>query len=126
MKKTFITLIVANGISLLIAILNGNRVLSFTDSLGFMSIFALLISGFIFLEQFGYFDVFGYSFRKTYLVLMKKYNDLDETDKARYRDMFAYRSFKEERRAKPSFSFYLFTLLIFLEAILFVYIYSIL
>jgi hypothetical protein len=90
-----------------------------------MSIFALLISGFIFLEQFGYFDVFGYSFRKTYLVLMNKYSDLEETDKARYKDMFSYRSYKEERRTKPSFSFYQFTLILFLESILFVYLYTI-
>lgn len=115
---------VANSLSLAFALFQENKWLSFTDALAYMSVFSILISGFVFLDQFGYFDVFGYSFKKTYLVLMKRYNDLDDTDRSRYKDIFSYKTYRDERRSKPNFSFYGFTLLLLIESILFVILYT--
>ena len=83
-----------------------------------MSIISLLISGFIFLEHFGYFDVFGYTFKKTYLVLSNKYLTLESSEKEHYASMYDYIQHKNERRKAPSHQFYYFSLITIVEGII--------
>lgn len=95
-----------------------NKSLAFTDGIGAFAIASILISGFIFLEHFGYFDVFGYTFKKTYLVLSNKYGALESSEKERYASMYDYIQFKNVRRKAPSRLFYFYTLIILIEGII--------
>lgn len=83
--------------------------LGFVNALGASSIFFVIASGYVFLEQFGYFDVFGYTFKKTYLVLSNKSKDLEGDEKERMQSMYHYAHSKQEKRTKPSWLFYMFS-----------------
>lgn len=124
-KKIVISLIITHIISLLYLFIETNYLLAFTDALGFFAIASILISGFIFLDRFGYFDVFGYTFKKTYFVLTNKYGELEADEKERFTSMYDYAQFKNSRRQQPTHSFYIYTLIILIEDVLFnlIYIY---
>lgn len=83
--------------------------LGFVNALGAISIFFVIASGYVFLEQFGYFDVFGYTFKKTYLVLSNKHKDLEGEEKERMESMYQYAHAKQLKRTKPSWMFYAFS-----------------
>ena len=83
--------------------------LGFVNALGAFSIFFVIASGYVFLEQFGYFDVFGYTFKKTYLVLSNKHKDLEGDEKERMGSMYQYAQDKQRKRTKPTWMFYTFS-----------------
>lgn len=95
----------------------------FVNAIGAFSIAAIFVAGFVFLEQFGYFDVFGYTFKKTYLVMTNKHKDLDEDDKVRMQSMFAYAQDKHAKRVSPSKLFYLYCLGLVIVGITLSYLY---
>lgn len=125
-KKLAIGLSLTQIISFFYMFTQSNKSLAFTDAIGFFAIISILISGFIFLEHFGYFDVFGYTFKKTYLVLSNKYETLESSEKEHYASMYDYIQHKNNRRKPPSRIFYYFTLIILIEGIILniIYIYS--
>ncbi len=125
-KKILIGLGLSQLISLIYMFFQEDWLLAFANGIGLISIFSIIISGYIFLEHFGYFDVFGYTFKKTYLVLSNKYGVLESSEKSRYASMYDYIQFKNERRQKPSRLFYFYTLIILIEGILLnlIYIYA--
>lgn len=50
----------------------------------------LVITLYLYLERFGYFDVFGYSFKKTYYIFSRKQETLDEELKEKYSSFYNY------------------------------------
>ena len=78
------------GISLVYAFFQTNFLLSFLNSIGYISIFMLVITLYLYLERFGYFDVFGYSFKKTYYIFSRKHESLDDEQKEKYRSFYNY------------------------------------
>ncbi len=125
-KKLVIGLSITQIISFFYMFTQSNKSLAFADGIGVFAIVSILISGFIFLEHFGYFDVFGYTFKKTYLVLSSKYEALESSEKEHYASMYDYIQFKNNRRKPPSRTFYIYTLIILIEGIILniIYIYT--
>lgn len=78
------------GISLVYAFFQNDFLLSFLNSIGYISIFMLVITLYLYLERFGYFDVFGYSFKKTYYIFSRKQETLDEEQKKKYSSFYNY------------------------------------
>ncbi len=117
MKNQLITLSVIILISILFAGSQTNWFLGFVNSLGSFSILFIFISGFILLENFGYFDVFGYTFKKTYYVLSGKSKDFDEHVKERYASLYNYAHEKQKHRISNAQHFYLSTLILFIIAL---------
>jgi len=78
------------GISLGYAFFQNNFLLSFLNAIGYISIFMLVITLYLYLERFGYFDVFGYSFKKTYYIFSRKQETLDEEQKEKFSSFYNY------------------------------------
>lgn len=78
--------------------------LSFLNAAGAFSIILFLVMMLLVLSGFGYFDVFGYSFKKTYLMFTRKHNKMHLEDKEKYNSYYDYTQFKNQNRfiIKPS------------------------
>lgn len=79
--------------------------LNFLNVIGMFSIILLIILILLILSSYGYFDVFGYTFKKTYLMFSKRANNIDIENKEKYRSYYDYGQFKSLNRLKIKFSF---------------------
>lgn len=109
MKRYLFVSVFIISIALLFASFQTDFFLGFVNVLGAVSIFLLIVSGFVFLERLGYFDVFGYTFKKTFLVLSNKSKDLDGEEKERMISMYNYTQAKQEQRTPHAWMFYVFS-----------------
>ena len=125
-KKFIIGLGLTQIISIIYLFTQDNALLAFINGISLFAIISLVLSGFVFLEHYGYFDIFGYTFKKTYLVLSNKYGVMESSEKQRYASMYDYIQFINDGRKKPSKLFYLYTLIILIEGIILnlIYIYQ--
>lgn len=126
MRKQLIFFGVITLSSLGFALTQTSFFLGFVNALGAFAIFSVLISGFIFLERFGYFDVFGYTFKKTYYVLTNTQKNLDEEHREIMGSMYNYVQNRTERRKDKSPWFYISTGLLMLIAGSLAYLYMVL
>lgn len=117
LKKLSIGLLISNILSIGYGFYHDSFQLGFADGVGAIAIFSIILSGYIFLDHLGYFDVFGYTFKKTYLVFSNKYMNLEEEDKDRFSSMYNYILSKKDRREKHPYTYYIFTALILFEGI---------
>lgn len=131
MKKTTYLLIALYAISIIYALvqyflLGEALILSFLNSVGVFSIILFIIMILLILSGFGYFDVFGYTFKKTYFMFTNKYNKMNIENQEKYRSYYDYTQFKEENRLhlRPSFLLYIFGFILInlILSILYVYI----
>lgn len=125
-KKNVISILIYNFLSIIYTFTQNNKLLGFANAISLLAILCILISGFTLLENFGYFDVFGYTFKKTYLVLTKKYGNLETNEKKQFASMYDYSVSKKIHRKAPSWQIYIFSLIILIEGIILniIYIYS--
>lgn len=93
------------GISLVYAFFQNDFLLSFLNSIGYISIFMLVITLYLFLERYGYFDVFGYTFKKTYYVFSRKHETLDEDQKEKFSSFYNYVQKSSEHRIMARLDF---------------------
>lgn len=112
MKKPLIYFIVVTIGALGYAFTQPSFFLGFIDGVGAFAIVSILVSGFIFLDRFGYFDVFGYTFSKTYFVMTNQYRGFEPERKETYASMYNYMKEKASKRKPGSNWFYLCTLIL--------------
>jgi hypothetical protein len=103
MRKTIYILSILYAISLIYAIsqfliLGNSFSLSFLNATGFFSLALLIFLILLLLSSSGYFDVFGYTFKKTYLMFSNKYNKLDQENQEKYKSYYDYSQYKVENR----------------------------
>lgn len=110
MKNTLIFATLISTVAIAYALSQVNFFFALVNALGYFSIAAIMLCGFVFLEYFGYFDVFGYTFKKTYFVLSGKHKDLNEDDKDKMHSMFNYSQAKQEKRHQHPVGIYWFSL----------------
>lgn len=79
--------------------------LNFLNSIGIFSIILLIVLILLLLSGSGYFDVFGYTFKKTYLMFTNKVNKMDIENQEKYKSYYDYGQFKSMNRLKIKFSF---------------------
>lgn len=79
--------------------------LIFLNVIGIFSIILLIVLILLLLSGSGYFDVFGYTFKKTYLMFTNKVNKMDIENQEKYRSYYDYGQFKSMNRLKIKFSF---------------------
>jgi len=90
MLKKLRLFLILYGIALVYAFFQNDFVMAFLNAIGLMSIFMLVVTMYLFLERYGYFDVFGYTFKKTYYVFSRKHEALDEDQKEKYSSFYNY------------------------------------
>lgn len=78
------------AIALIYAFFQNDFVMAFLNAIGLMSIFMVVLTMYLFLERFGYFDVFGYTFKKTYYAFSRKQESLDDDLKEKYSSFYNY------------------------------------
>lgn len=103
MRKTIYILVILYVISFIYAIaqflfLDNSFSLSFLNATGVFSLILLIFLILLLLSSSGYFDVFGYTFKKTYLMFANKYNKLDQENQDKYRSYYDYSQYKIENR----------------------------
>ncbi len=111
MLKKLNFFLILYAISLLYAFFQQNFLLSFLNALGFISIVMLVITMYLFLERFGYFDVFAYSFKKTYYIFSRKQESLDEELKVKYSSFYSYVQIANQNRILVKFDFLIISIL---------------
>ena len=87
--------------------------LSFLNSVGAFSIILFLTALFLVLSGYGYFDVFGYTFKKTYLMFARKHNTENIENKEKYDSFYNYTQYKMKNRLRPHPAF-LFRIFLFI------------
>lgn len=85
-------------------LMEGSFLLNFLNCIGAFSIALFIIALFLLLSGFGYFDVFGYTFKKTYLMFTHKHNKMNLEDKEKYNSYHDYTLYKIKNRYKPQTS----------------------
>jgi len=132
MKKTTYLLIALYAISIIYALvqfffLGQSFFLSFLNSAGVFSIILFIIMILLILSGFGYFDVFGYSFKKTYFMFTNKYNKMNIENQEKYRSYYDYTQFKAENRLvlRQSFILYIFGFIVINLILSIIYVYII-
>lgn len=110
MKKTTLLLLSLYLVSIAYAAiqyytLDANFILSFLNAIGVFSIALFIIVLILLLSSNGYFDVFGYTFKRTYLMITNGYKKMDEKDQEKYRSYYDYSLTKSADRLEiqPSF-----------------------
>ena len=105
MLKKLRLFLILYGIALVYAFFQNDFVLAFLNAIGLMSIFMLVITLYLFLERYGYFDVFGYTFKKTYYVFSRKHETLDEDQKEKFSSFYNYVQKSSEHRIMARLDF---------------------
>jgi hypothetical protein len=84
--------------------------LSFLNAAGVFSIFLFIAMLFLILSGYGYFDVFGYTFKKTYMMFSRRHNHENIENKEKYNSYYEYTQFKNSNRlhVRPAFILYVF------------------
>lgn len=130
MKKTTYLLIALYLISIINGavqyfFLNEPFILSFLNSIGVFSIALFSVTLLLILSGYGYFDVFGYTFKRTYLMFTHKYNKMNIENQDKFRSYYDYTQFKAENRLtlRPSFLVYIFVFVLTNLILSFIYAY---
>jgi len=130
MKKTTYFLIALYAISIIYSLVQFSFLgisffLSFLNIVGVFSIILFVIMILLILSGFGYFDVFGYTFKKTYFMFTNKYNKMNIENQEKFRSYYDYTQFKAENRLvlRQSFILYIFGFILINLILSIVYVY---
>ena len=112
MKKTNYLFIALYLVSLIYASfqyfwMQGTFLLSFLNMIGIFSIILFITMLFLVLSGYGYFDVFGYTFKKTYLMFARKINTMNLENQEKYDSYYSYTQYKIRNRLRPRPAFLL-------------------
>ncbi len=130
MKKTTYLLITLYLISIVYAgvnyfFLSESFLLNFLNAVGVFSIALFIIMLLLILSGYGYFDVFGYSFKRTYLMFTNKFNKMHIDNQEKYNSYYDYTQFKNKNRLvlRTSFISYIFIFIVVNLVLSFLYTY---
>jgi hypothetical protein len=129
MKKTNYLFIALYLVSLIYASIHyfwmdGTFFLSFLNLLGVFSIILLIVILLLILSGYGYFDVFGYTFKKTYLMFARKINTMNLENQEKYDSYYSYTQYKIKNRLRPRPAFLLRTFLFVVINIVLSFVYA--